>query len=104
MVTEFAAESVSKVTLLVDFTCNAFPVFNVDGGALVDMVDGDDRDEPAAVTAGGSIFGSDSRWCKGKSGVGGARLQLCIFGPLAIPKPSFLGSCKRGSISDFSWC
>ena len=68
-----------------DFTCIALLVFNVDAGVFVDIDDRDDTDDPAAVTVDGD-----------------ARLQLCIFGPLAFPIPSFLVSWKRAPISDFA--
>ena len=68
MVVELVVEPVSlasKVTLLVDFTCIALPVFKMDVGVLVDKVDMDESDDPAAVTVDG-----------------GARFQVCIFGSL----------------------
>ena len=41
------------VALLTGLTCNALLVFKIDVGAVVDVVDRDDADDPAVVTAGG---------------------------------------------------
>ena len=57
----------------------------MDVGHLVDMLDGDEPDDPAAATASE-----------------GARMQPCIFGLPSVLKCSFLTSCKRAPIPDFS--
>ena len=81
----FAVTSSLNETLFVDLTWSALPFFRMDLGDLVDMLDRDDVDEPMALST-----------------VDGALFQLCVFGPLSFPIPSFLMSCKRGSSSDFS--
>ena len=87
------ASSILNVTLFVNFTCNALPVFRMDVGDLVDMIDTNESDEFAAVTACGG--GSSLHPC--------TCLQLSIYGLPTALKRSFLGSWKRASIaSDFS--
>ena len=56
---------VPKVTLLVDFTRMAFPVFGTEVGVLVVVVDMDETDDPTVVAVCGG--------CKEKSEFG-ARL------------------------------
>ena len=60
---------------MVDFTRIALLVFKMDAGVLVVVVDGDDADDPAAVTVGGCDVnvGFGPKWFKAKPGFG-ARL------------------------------
>ena len=90
----------SKVTLFVafEFIRIALLVFRMATGDFVDM---DDAVDPALVMVGGGV-GVDPSGFKEKPGVGEASLWLSIFGPLAVPILSFLGSWKRAPLSGFA--
>ena len=81
------------VTFPAGFTCIAPSVFKIEAGDLVDMLDGDDAVDPAAVMVG-DCFGPDPSQFKQKSEID-ARLQLCVFGLVSELKRSFLRSWKR---------
>ena len=79
-----------KVTLLADLTWKTLPVFNIDLGDLVDMLDTDECDEFVVAIVSNDVLVSND-----------ARFQLCIFGLLSGLKRPFLMSWKRAPISGF---
>ena len=88
-----AVSLVQKVTFLDDSTCIALLGFKMEVSDLLGMVDGEESDDPAAVTVrdGAKLLGA---WFNAKPGVG-VRLQLSIFGHFRALNRSFLRSFKR---------
>ena len=92
------ANATLSVGLRAECTCIALPVFKIIF-FVVAVVDGNDTEDPAAVTAGGcDVDCFCSEWFKAKPGLG-ARLQNPCNCFISRLKRSFLMSFKRASVA-----